>query len=292
MKKTIFTGSAVAIVTPYTNDGIDYKVLGELIEMQIKEKTSAIVICGTTGEASTMTDDEHLKAIQFTVEKVAGRVPVIAGTGSNDTRYAVELTKEAEQAGADAILTVTPYYNKTTQEGLTAHFSAVAKATSLPVILYNVPSRTNLNISPKTIIALSQVDNIVAIKECNFAQIADYIPFVQSGFSLYSGDDGLILPYMVYGAKGVISVMANIIPRDIDALVTHCLEGNYDKGREIQLAVNPLCNALFCEVSPIPVKEAMNLLGMNVGECRLPLLPMSQSGKELLIKEMKDYNLL
>lgn len=292
MKKTIFTGSAVAIVTPYTNDGINYDVLGDLIEMQIKGKTSAIIICGTTGEASTMTDEEHIEAIRFTVKTAAGRVPVIAGTGSNDTRYAVDLTKEAEEAGCDAILTVTPYYNKTTQEGLIAHFTAVANATSLPVILYNVPSRTNLNINAKTVIALSKVPNIVAIKECNFSQVPDYISAVDPGFSLYSGDDGMILPYMVYGGKGVISVMANIIPEDIDELTACCLSENYGKARDIQLAMTPLCNALFCEVSPIPIKTAMSLLGMDVGECRLPLVPMSESGKEILIKAMKDYNLL
>jgi len=291
MKKTVFTGSGVAIITPFTEDGIDYPVLGELIERQIAGKTDAIIICGTTGESSTMTDEEHVEAIRFTVEKAAGRIPVVAGSGSNDTRYAIGLSREAEAAGADALLHVTPYYNKTTQPGLIAHFTAIAESTSLPVILYNVPSRTNLNIAPATIIQLSKISNIVAIKECNIEQAPEYMGRVADGFSLYSGDDGMAVPYMSLGGKGVISVMANLIPEDTHNLIQYCLDSDYTKAAALQCKSAPLCKALFCEVSPIPVKAALNMMGIAVGSCRLPLLDISECGGAILRKAMLDYGI-
>ncbi len=292
MKKCVFTGAGVAIVTPFTKDGVDYDKLGELIEFQIKEKTDAIVICGTTGEASTMPDDEHIAVISYTVKKVNGRLPVIAGTGSNDTMHAINLSKRAEQAGADAILSVSPYYNKTTQRGLYEHFKAIAKSISIPVVLYNVPSRTNLNINPDTVKQLSEIDNIVAIKECNLNQVAEIINLCGENFTVYSGEDGLVVPLMSLGGKGVISVMANIIPGDTHNMASRFLAGDIEGSRRLQLKVVELVKALFSEVSPIPVKEAMNLMGMSVGKCRMPLVDMSEKNKELLIKAMKNYKLI
>lgn len=292
MKKCVFTGSGVAIVTPFTDDGIDFDKLGELIEFQIKEKTDAIIICGTTGEASTMSDDEHVEAIAYAVRKSNGRVPVIAGTGSNDTKYAVWLSKQAEESGADAILTVTPYYNKTTQEGLYRHFRAVAESVDIPVILYNVPSRTNLNIDPDTVQRLSEIDNIVAIKECNLNQAGEIINRCGEDFTVYSGEDGLVLPMLSLGGKGVISVMANIIPRDTHDMVASYLSGDLESSRKIQLKTLELVKALFIEVSPIPVKEAMNLMGMNIGKCRMPLVDMSGKNREILKRAMQNYGLI
>lgn len=292
MRKPIFTGSGVAIVTPFTNEGTDYNKLSELIEYQIKEGTDAIIIAGTTGEASTMYDDEHKAAIKFTVEKVNGRVPVIAGTGSNHTVHAIELSKYAQEVGADAILTVTPYYNKTTQKGLYEHFKLIAKSISIPAVLYNVPSRTNLNISPETVKALSEIDNIVAIKECNLSQVGDVVNLCGEDFTVYSGEDGTIVPFLSMGAKGVISVMANIIPKDTHDIVTKFLSGDFEGSRRLQLKTLDLIKALFIEVSPIPIKAAMNLLGMNVGNCRLPLVEMSDKDLEILKKELKKYGLM
>lgn len=292
MKKCIFTGSGVAIVTPFTNDGIDFDKLGELIEFQIKEGTDAIVICGTTGEASTMPDDEHIAAIEYTVKKVAGRVPVIAGTGSNDTRHAIHLSKRAEEVGADAILSVSPYYNKTTQRGLYEHFKAVAENIGIPMILYNVPSRTNLNINPDTIKKLSEIDNIVGIKECNLNQVAETINLCGDDFTIYSGEDGLVIPLMSLGGKGVISVMANIIPKDTHDMAAKYLAGDIEEARKLQLKVTELVKALFIEVSPIPIKEAMNLMGIDVGKCRMPLVDMSEANKQVLIKAMQNYGLI
>ena len=292
MRRPIFTGSGVAIVTPFTDDGVDFNKLEELIEFQIKGGTDALIICGTTGEASTMPDEEHKSVIKFAVEKVRKRIPVIAGTGSNDTRHAVELTKYAEEAGADAILTVTPYYNKTTQKGLYEHFKAVANSIKIPVILYNVPSRTNLNINPETVKALSEIENIVAIKECNFAQVGDIINLCGEDFSVYSGNDEQVVPLLSLGGKGVISVMANIIPRDTHEMVSRYLSGDIEGGRKLQLKTLNLIKALFIEVSPIPVKAAMNLMGMNVGKCRMPLVDMSEKNLEILRNAMKDYGLI
>lgn len=292
MKGPIFTGSGVAIVTPFTNEGTDYNKLSELIEFQIKEGTDAIVICGTTGEASTMYDEEHKAAIKFTVERVNGRVPVIAGTGSNYTVHAIELSQYAEEVGADAILTVTPYYNKTTQKGLYEHFKLIANSIKIPAILYNVPSRTNLNIAPETVKALSQIDNIVAIKECNLSQVGDIVNLCGGDITVYSGEDASIVPFLSMGAKGVISVMANIIPKDTHDIVIKYLSGEVEESRKLQLKTLDLIKALFSEVSPIPIKAAMNLLGMNVGSCRLPLVDMTDKNLEVLKNELKKYGLL
>ncbi len=292
MRKPIFTGSGVAIVTPFTNEGTDYTKLSELIEYQIKEGTDAIIICGTTGEASTMYDEEHKAAIKHTVEKVNGRLPVIAGTGSNYTAHAIELSKYAQEVGADAILTVTPYYNKTTQKGLYEHFKIIANSINIPAILYNVPSRTNLNIAPETVKALSQIDNIVAIKECNLSQVGDIVNLCGDDITIYSGEDGAIVPFLSMGAKGVISVMANIIPKDTHDIVAKFLAGDIDGSRKLQLKTLDLIKALFCEVSPIPIKAAMNILGMNVGSCRLPLVDMSDKNLEVLKNELKKYGLI
>jgi len=292
MKKRVFTGSGVAIITPFTDDGVDFDKLGELIEYQINEKTDAIIICGTTGEASTMPDEEHIEVIAYTVRKVNGRIPVIAGTGSNDTRHAIHLSKRAEEVGADAILTVTPYYNKTTQEGLYRHFRAVAENIGIPVILYNVPSRTNLNIDPDTVVRLAELDNIVAIKECNLNQAGEIINRCGDDFTVYSGEDALVLPMLSLGGKGVISVMANIIPRATHDMVASYLSGDLENSRKIQLKALELIRALFIEVSPMPVKEAMNLMGMNVGKCRMPLVDMIDKNREILKKAMQNYGLI
>lgn len=292
MKKCIFTGSGVAIITPFTDDGVDYAKLGELIEYQIKGKTDAIIVCGTTGEASTMPDDEHIAVIEYTVKKVNGRLPVIAGTGSNDTRHAIHLSKSAEKVGADAILSVSPYYNKTSQRGLYEHFKVIAENVNIPMILYNVPSRTNLNINPETVHQLSKIDNIVGIKECNLNQVGDIINLCGADFTVYSGEDGLVVPLASLGGKGVISVMANIIPTDTHDIAAKYLAGDIEGSRKLQLKTLDLIKALFIEVSPIPIKEAMNLLGMNVGKCRMPLVDMSEANKNILIKALQNYGLL
>lgn len=292
MRKPVFTGSGVAIVTPFTEDGVDFEKFGELIEKQIAAGTDALIVCGTTGEASTMPDDEHLSVIQYAVERVNKRIPVIAGTGSNDTKHAVHLTKSAQELGADGILSVTPYYNKTTQSGLYQHFKLVADCTNLPVILYNVPSRTNLNIDPNTIKALSDLENIVGIKECNINQVAEVIGLCGDDFTVYSGEDALVLPLMSLGGKGVISVMANIIPEDTHRMVVKFLNGDTEGSRKIQIAVTGLIKALFIEVNPIPIKAAMNLMGMNVGRCRLPLVDISPSSLEILRIALVKYGLL
>ncbi|MGD9154582.1 MAG: 4-hydroxy-tetrahydrodipicolinate synthase [Bacillota bacterium] len=292
MKKKIFVGSGVALVTPFTDSGVDYAKLRELIEYQIKEGSDAIVICGTTGEASTMPDEEHKEAIRFTVATVNGRVPVIAGTGSNDTRHAIELSQFAEVAGADGILSVTPYYNKTTQKGLYEHFRLIARSIKIPVILYNVPSRTNLNIDPQTLNALAELENVAAVKECNLAQVGEVMNLCGDRLTIYSGEDGLVLPMLALGGQGVISVMANIIPRDTHELVARFLAGDLETGRRIQLKTLDLIKALFCEVNPIPIKTAMNMLGMRVGRCRLPLVEMSEANAQFLKNALLKYGLL
>jgi 4-hydroxy-tetrahydrodipicolinate synthase len=292
MKKPVFVGAGVAIVTPFTSDGINFDKLSELIEFQIKEGIDSIIICGTTGEASTMPDEEHKSAISFTVKQVAGRVPVIAGTGSNDTRHAIELSKYAEDVGADGILSVTPYYNKTTQKGLYEHFKAIAKSINIPVILYNVPSRTNLNINPDTLKALSEIENISGIKECNLSQVGEIIHTCGEDITVYSGEDNLILPLLSLGGKGVISVMANIIPKDTHDIVAKFFEGDIEGSRELQLKTLNLIKALFIEVNPIPIKAAMNLMGMDVGKCRMPLVDMEEKNHEILKNAMKEYGLI
>ncbi len=292
MTKPIFTGSGVAIVTPFTDNGIDFNKLEELLEFQIKNGTDAIIICGTTGEASTMPDSEHKSAIKFAVERVNKRLPVIAGTGSNDTRHAVELSKYAEEAGADAILSVTPYYNKTTQKGLYEHFKLIAKSIDIPVVLYNVPSRTNLNINPCTLKELCEMDNIVAVKECNLSQVGDIMNLCGDRITVYSGEDAAIVPFLSLGAKGVISVMANIIPKDTHDMVVKFLNGDAEASRKLQLKTLNLIKALFIEVSPIPIKAAMNLMGLNVGKCRMPLVDIDEVNLNILKNELKSYSLI
>lgn len=292
MKKPLFIGSAVAIVTPFTDNGVDYQALAELIEFQIKGGSDAIVVCGTTGEASTMPDDEHIAAIKFTVEATNKRVPVIAGTGSNDTRHAIELTKAAEAVGADAILSVTPYYNKATQKGLYEHFKIIANNVTIPIVLYNVPSRTNLNLNPETIKALSEIDNIIAIKECNLGQVGDVVNLCGKDFTVYSGDDNTVLPMLSLGGKGVISVMANIIPQDTHDMVAKFFQGDINGAINLQLQTLNLIKALFSEVNPIPIKAAVNLMGFKAGQCRMPLTEISDSNLELLRTQMKAYGLI
>ena len=292
MKKIVFKGSCVAIVTPFTEDGVNYEKLGELIEFQISEGTDAIVICGTTGEASTMPDDEHKEVIKYCVDKVYGRIPVIAGTGSYDTRHAIELSKFAQDAGADAILTVAPYYNKTSQKGLYEHFKAIAQSISIPVILYNVPSRTNLNINPETVKALSEIENIVGIKECNFNQVAEIMSLCGENIAVYSGEDGLVVPLMSLGGLGVISVMANIIPAKTKEMTHKFLRGDIEGSRKIQIELIDLIKALFSDVSPMPVKAAMNLMGMNVGKCRMPLVEPSEKTIDMLKSTLINHGLI
>lgn len=292
MKQPLFTGSCVALVTPFTEDGVNYEKLGELIEWQIKEGTDAILICGTTGEASTMPDWEHKEVIRFAVEKIAGRVHVMAGAGSNDTKHAIELSRYAESVGVDSILTVTPYYNKTTQEGLFRHFKAIAEAVKIPVVLYNVPSRTNLNINPDTLKRLSEIPNIVAVKECNLSQIAKTRLLCGDNLIIYSGEDANVVPVMSLGGMGIISVMANIIPADTHEMAAAFLRGDLKSSRNLQIKAINLVEALFCEVNPIPVKAAMNEMGMNVGSCRLPLVEISDRGRDTLQKALKEYGLI
>ncbi|MBE6554045.1 MAG: 4-hydroxy-tetrahydrodipicolinate synthase [Ruminococcaceae bacterium] len=293
MKKTIFKGAATAIVTPLTENGIDYEQFGRLIDWQIHEGIDAIVVCGTTGEASTLTDDEHRDAIEFAVKKVAGRVPVIAGTGSNDTAYAIELTKFACDAGADAILLVTPYYNKATQKGLIASFTAVADISTKPIILYNVPSRTGCNILPSTAAILAEHPNIVAIKEAsgNISQIAELAAVTRGKLDIYSGNDDQIVPILSLGGIGVISVLSNPMPKATAELCRKFFEGDIAGAAKMQLDLLPLINALFCEVNPIPVKAAMAAMGYCENYLRLPLTPMESANEAKLLSLMAEQGL-
>ncbi len=292
MKKTVFTGAATALVTPFDKSGINFEVLEELIEFQINGGIDCILICGTTGEASTMPDSEHKEAIKFAVDKVNGRLPVIAGTGSNHTAHAIELSKYAQQAGADAILTVTPYYNKTTQEGLYEHFKAIAGSVDIPVILYNVPTRTVLNIDPDTLSKLAGIDNIVGIKECNLGQVGETAKLCGEDFAIYSGDDFQVLPMLAFGGKGVISVVANLIPGDMHQLVARFLDGDIKGSRELQLKILDLTKALFSVVNPIALKKAMRIKGFNVGNLRLPLTELDEENTKKLKAAMKEYGMI
>ena len=295
MKNTIFTGAGVAIVTPMNADGsINFDVLGENIEYQIANGTDAIIICGTTGESSTMTDEEHVECIRYCIEKVNKRVPVIAGTGSNDTKYAIDLSKQAEALGADALLVVTPYYNKTSQRGLIAHFTAIADSVNIPIILYNVPSRTGVNIALDTYVTLSKHKNIAAVKEAsgNISAIAKIIEKCGNDLDVYSGNDDQIVPIMALGGKGVISVLSNVAPKETHEIAQYCLDNNIAKAAEMQIKYLDLANNLFIDVNPIPVKEAMNLMGMNAGECRLPLVKMEQSKIDTLKASLKNAGLI
>jgi len=291
MKTAPFTGSAVAIITPFCESGVDYKKLDELIEFHIANKTDAIVVCGTTGECSTMPDEEHTAVIKHTVKTVAGRIPVIAGTGSNDTKHAVYLSKFAEEAGCDGLLVVTPYYNKTTQKGLRLYFETIASSVNIPIILYNIPGRTGVAISMDTFKYLDKIPNIVAVKEATgdlalAAKIARETDLV-----LYSGNDDIIVPIMSLGGKGVISVLANILPEETHNICADFEKGDIEKSRTEFLRCLKLINALFIEVNPMPIKTAMNLLGYNVGPLRAPLCEMEEKNIEILKAELEAVGL-
>jgi 4-hydroxy-tetrahydrodipicolinate synthase len=288
---SIFEGAGVAIVTPFTNGEVDYNTLGSLLEYHVKAGTSAIIICGTTGEASTMSEAERKEAIKFTVDTIAGRIPVIAGTGSNSTQSSIDMSVYAEEAGADGVLVVTPYYNKTTQSGMVAHFNAIANSITIPVILYNVPGRTGLNLLPSTVKILSETPNIVAVKEASgdISQVAEIARLCDDDFAMYSGNDDMIIPLLSLGGKGVISVVANILPTETNDMVMKYLAGNVNEARDMQLRMNGLVNALFIETNPIPIKTAMNILGMNAGQLRLPLTEMESQNVEILKREMANY---
>ena len=294
MKNTVFKGAATAIITPFKNGEIDYESFGRLIDWQIDEGIAAIVAVGTTGEGSTLTDQEHKDAIKFCVEKVAGRVPVIAGTGSNDITYAIELTKYSCEVGADAMLLVTPYYNKATQKGLVASFKAIADASTKPCILYNVPSRTGCNLLPATVLELSEHPNIVGIKEAsgNISQIAELCALVGDKIDVYSGNDDQIVPVLSLGGVGVISVLSNLMPAATQKMCDDYMSGNVDDARRSQLSLLPLINALFCEVNPIPVKAAMAAMGYCENSLRLPLTVMEEAHEKTLLALMKEQGLI
>ncbi len=293
-KTTIFTGAAVAIVTPFKNNGVDYESLAALIERQIENSTDAIVICGTTGESSTLTDEEHKECIRFCVEKTAGRVPVIAGTGSNDTDYAISLSKYACEVGVDGLLLVTPYYNKATPKGLIKHFTAIADATDKPIILYNVPSRTGVNISLPVYKELAKHDRIVAAKEAsgNISAVAALAEACGNSLDIYSGNDDQIVPILSLGGKGVISVLSNIVPKDTHDIVALWNEGKTKESLALQLKYLDLINALFCEVNPVPVKTAMGLMGLCADEMRLPLCEMEENNKERLATALRNHGII
>ena len=290
---SIFKGSGVAIVTPFNERGVDFKKLEELIEWHIKSKTDAIIVCGTTGEASTMTEQERKETIKFVVDVVNKRIPVIAGTGSNDTASAISMSKWAEKIGVDGLLVITPYYNKTTQKGLVEHFKAIASSVTSPIIVYNVPSRTGLNINPRTLLKLCIIPNIVAIKEASgdISQIAQIKALCGDRLDIYSGNDDQVIPILSLGAIGVISVLANIIPTDIHNMCELYLQGEHAKALKIQLNYLALNSSVFIETNPIPIKTAMNLMGMEVGPLRLPLCEMEDNNLQLLKKELKAYNI-
>ena len=294
MKNTVFTGAATAIVTPMTAEGVDYEQFGRLIDWQIAEGIDAIVVAGTTGEASTLSDDEHKEVIRYCVERVAGRVPVIAGTGSNDTAYAIELTKYAGEVGADAVLLVTPYYNKATQNGLIKFFTDIADASAVPCILYNVPSRTGCNIAPATVAALAEHPNIVGIKEAsgNLSQVARIRRLCGDRITVYSGCDDQTVPVLSLGGKGVISVLSDLMPAATSKMCHDYLEGNTAAATEAQLRLLPLIDALFCEVNPIPAKAAMAKMGFGENYLRLPLTPMEPQNEEKLFALMREQGII
>ena len=293
-KNTIFTGTATALITPLDENGINYELFGKLVEFQINQGVNALVVCGTTGEASTLTDDEHREAISFVSKTVAGRVPVIAGTGSNDTAYAIELSKHACEAGADALLLVTPYYNKATQKGLIRMFTEITEATDRPVILYNVPGRTGCNILPKTYRELAEHPRIVAAKEANgnLSSVAETISLCGDMLDIYSGNDDQIVPIMALGGKGVISVLSNIMPKKTAEMTSLMLEGKVKESAKIQIDLIPLINALFCEVNPIPVKAACAAMGLCKDYVRSPLTEMESVNKEMLLALMRKEGLI
>ena len=291
--KRLFEGSGVAIVTPFKDGKINYEEMGKLIEWHIENKTDAIIVCGTTGESATMTDEERKATIKFVVDKVNKRIPVIAGSGSNNTAYSIELSKYCQEVGADGLLIVTPYYNKATQNGLIEHYTIIANSVELPIILYNVPGRTGVNIAPTTVEKLSKIENIVAIKEAsgNISQVAEIARLCGKDFAIYSGNDDQIVPILSLGGIGVISVVANILPKETHDIVEKYLSGEVEESRRLQLEINELVNSLFIEVNPIPVKAAMNLMGMQAGELRLPLSEISAQSLEVLRNNMIKYGI-
>ncbi len=290
---SLFEGCGVALVTPFKNSEVDYEKLKEIINWHIDNKTDAIVICGTTGESATMTDKERKSVIKFTVETVNNRIPVIAGSGSNNTVYSVELSKYCEEVGVDGLLVVTPYYNKATELGLIKHYEYIANSVDLPIILYNVPGRTGVNISPETVKKLSNIKNIIAVKEASgdISQVAEIARLCGDDIDIYSGNDDMVVPILSLGGKGVISVVANILPNETHNMVETYLNGDIYHSRKLQLDMNGLINSLFIEVNPIPVKTAMNLMGMDVGNLRLPLTDMTDDNLKILIKEMNMYGI-
>ena len=294
---TLFKGSGVAIITPFKSDSgrtVDFDKYAELINWHVENGTDAIITCGTTGETSTMLIDEQLEVIECAVSATKNRIPVIAGTGTNDTAYDINVSKGAEKLGVDGLLLVTPYYNRTSQKGLIQHFKALAGAVSIPAILYNVPSRTALNMLPGTVKELAKIDNIVGIKEASsdISQIAAIAEFCDDNFALYSGNDDQTIPILSLGGKGLISVIANIMPRYVHDMIAAYLDGNHEKARDMQLKLNPFCRALFLDVSPMPLKAAINMAGMNVGECRLPLIGVEDDVKNVLKERMREFGLL
>ncbi len=295
MSKPIFTGSGVALITPMRADGsVNYDVLGQLVEFQIENGTDAIIACGTTGEAATLSVKEHCEVLSFVSEKVNGRIPVIAGTGSNDTSTAIELSKSAQISGADAILSVTPYYNKTSQTGLIRHFNTIADSVDIPMILYNVPSRTGCNIQPKTYAELCKHENIVATKEANgdISSVSQTRSLCGDKLDIYSGNDDQTVPFMSLGGLGVISVFANICPKEMHQICQLCLDNNFVEAAKMNFHYVELMDIMFSDVNPIPVKTAMNLIGFDAGECRLPLVPMSYKGYHDLKDCLNKYNLI
>lgn len=292
----IFTGAGVALITPMNEDGsVNYEKLRELLGFHVANKTDAIIICGTTGEASTLSDEEHLECIRFACEVINKRIPVIAGTGSNCTQSAIELSKEAEKSGVDGLLLVTPYYNKATQNGLKAHYKAIAKEVNVPIILYNVPSRTGTRLAPQTVVDLChEVPNIVGVKDAtgDISEVAELMSLAKGTVDVYSGNDDQIVPVLSLGGKGVISVLSNILPKETHDMVASYLEGDVAKSCEMQLKYFDLVKALFCEVNPIPVKKALNLMGMEVGSLRLPLTEMEDANAKRLEEEMRKAGVI
>ena len=292
---SIFTGSCVALVTPFNDDGsINFDKFIELLDYHLEHKTDAVLICGTTGEASTIDDKDQIECVRLAAKHINKRMPVIAGAGSNDTAHAVSLAKESEKAGADGLLIVTPYYNKTSQKGLIAHYTAIAEAVNIPIILYNVPGRTGMRIAPETCAELSKIPNIVAVKDAtgDISSVAKTAALCGSSFDIYSGNDYQTLPILSLGGKGVISVTANIIPDEMHDICEAYFNGNHDKARQIQLDILGIFDAMFCDVNPMPVKEAMNILGYGVGPCKLPLVGISEEHIGYVKSELKKFGLL
>lgn len=294
MKKTVFEGCGTAISTPFTEDGVNFSEFGRLIEEQIQNEVDAIIVCGTTGESATMTDDERKETIKFAIEKVNKRTEVVVGTGSNNTKTAIEMSKYAESVGADALLVVTPYYNKTTKRGLVEHYKAISKEVTLPIIVYSVPSRTGVNITPETCLELSKIENIVGIKEAsgNISQVAKIASLCGDSLDIYSGNDDQIIPVLSLGGKGVISVLSNIMPKYVHDMTKKYFDGNQKEATKMQLEVLDLVDALFSEVNPIPVKYALNLKGYDFGKPRLPLVELSEENKANMEHVMKKHNLI